>query len=1124
LKVLETVTRTWMIAACVLIVTAGAHAAEPAKLAIVTTGGSSQQATQLQEIMTASLTGQPGLLLVEREAIARVLNEQALNKAGLVDPQTLPKIAELLGADLFLVIEVDPVSGSAIGLVGFEARTGVRLVDLTLAANKASEKDAVISIVKTMLAKYQQGPAGWCFVAALPPRNADLPTDMDGSLQSISQLVQRKMLSLPNVVVLERQRLAHVLAEHSLPIRDADVQKNGSLLAAGVTLQLEASRGDNEQWRVAALISNLEGKVLKQPAATIDPKNATAGIDAIMKRLAHDVFDQQAIHTVAVDRQAEAHRFAIEAETLRRQSRWADSVTASQAANALRPGTPAYQYGLMINQVMLAKSLIDPEHIDRYDERPIERTFSDNILNRLEYLTIDALKHADVLLAPFPKYFRKPTLENPNLITKSLLSMHLHGLIGYWRHINPANAEQHAAIEGVRERYSQLSRLHINISRNPNTSGELFWSIKHIHTQIWLSPLYCQDSKELSKQLHELLEGWIDLLEDDRLSEDGYKSSTPLASRFRLPFKQLPISFAADNGTGFTYRIRDIHGMDSSDTAQAIYPSLVRMCEHPQPFVRYFGRMMRLWAAQKLERIDQATALQQLNQLITDIAPHVSSTDRYTQLVLQTIISNGIRLFGGQLRNHPAEAVRDRPALLPAVELAAQKLTLHGNGYYLSGWLRTLIERGDQQQRQWAFAQIDPAIQRLGKKNRTAHLVTLRSEVISKYPDLAPPTRPWSSELKLFDAKAYCTSQNKTAYGQIMSADVVEDLVLVLVYWYWYTSSGSSKSAHVDLLKVPLNGGEPERLSRLTFPISAINAGGRSFSNMGRVRFTKNYTVMKWPRTDSEVWVIPRDGTKPFSIDDTTGFPSKKISTLAVMDHWLMVSLSDPGHLVAVNLKNPSRPVKVIASAARKQKQSELDDAGRLLITAIIPDPKHNRFIFAAHIANDRWNTDQRNKRHGLWTWSPSGEPPKQIVHLNSSSGTTGLLSAPDPNGVVLSIQGTTTHAWFDLSASKLSLLVSQPRSDDQITDKLRKSDALARAYWHGYAPVARIGDWLWTGYKWTRLSLKTGSIEGLSPLKGSKHSARYNTAMRWMPKRELLLVGSDDTIWLLKLDSQLNP
>ncbi len=133
---------------CLLLVaaaplSAGADQAERVKIALV----SSEQGDGLQNLLALAevkLTEAPGLRVLEREAIGKVLAEQKLTLTGLVRTEQAIAVGKLLAVDLFAVLEAGVNKKEAAGLVVFDARTGVRLWDAALPTGKP---EAVVTAV-----------------------------------------------------------------------------------------------------------------------------------------------------------------------------------------------------------------------------------------------------------------------------------------------------------------------------------------------------------------------------------------------------------------------------------------------------------------------------------------------------------------------------------------------------------------------------------------------------------------------------------------------------------------------------------------------------------------------------------------------------------------------------------------------------------------------------------------------------------------------------------------------------------------------------------------------------------------------------------------------------------------
>ena len=112
------------------------EAARPApdvRVALVA-GDRTEALNNLAALAEARLTEGPGLQVLERRAVDRVLDEQKLTLAGLVAADSAVAVGKLLPVDLFAILGAGADRKEAGGLVIFDARTGVRLWDAALPA------------------------------------------------------------------------------------------------------------------------------------------------------------------------------------------------------------------------------------------------------------------------------------------------------------------------------------------------------------------------------------------------------------------------------------------------------------------------------------------------------------------------------------------------------------------------------------------------------------------------------------------------------------------------------------------------------------------------------------------------------------------------------------------------------------------------------------------------------------------------------------------------------------------------------------------------------------------------------------------------------------------------------
>ena len=87
----------------------------------------------------AKVSQTPGITLLDRQTIDKVLAEQKLTLSGLVATDQALAVGKLLSVDLFAVLEAGADKKEAAGLVIFDAKTGVRLWDAALPAGTLDE-------------------------------------------------------------------------------------------------------------------------------------------------------------------------------------------------------------------------------------------------------------------------------------------------------------------------------------------------------------------------------------------------------------------------------------------------------------------------------------------------------------------------------------------------------------------------------------------------------------------------------------------------------------------------------------------------------------------------------------------------------------------------------------------------------------------------------------------------------------------------------------------------------------------------------------------------------------------------------------------------------------------------
>jgi hypothetical protein len=264
------------------------------------------------DLAEAELGSQTKIEILERRQIERVLSEQKLSLSGLVEANQIVAAGKLLSVDLFAVVETAAGGKEALGLIVFQAQTGIRLWDAPLPAGDAKQvAKALATGVQQAVDKHRSTPRQMKPLCLLGVRNADLPRELDSLCESVGLMLERRLLGSPSVVVLERKRLDHLNRERSLPGEGSPKE----LLASLYLLELEVSRAkEGTGLRAHAVVTDGKGKKLADVAAQKDKMDAAGLVDPLLQEILRSL--RAAPARDAGDRLRESNRFLREAQLL----------------------------------------------------------------------------------------------------------------------------------------------------------------------------------------------------------------------------------------------------------------------------------------------------------------------------------------------------------------------------------------------------------------------------------------------------------------------------------------------------------------------------------------------------------------------------------------------------------------------------------------------------------------------------------------------------------------------------------------------------------------------------------------------------------------------------------------
>ena len=255
----------------------GAAAAEPVppSVAIVPTAAAR---AALADLVTADLSNDKGVRLVERQAVNRVVDE--LQRAPATDVASDVKLGQLLAADAIVLLDAAAAeTPPRVRVRVVETRSGIRLADGEWAtADLLADRAALLADVRQGLAKLRVPPGERRLVGIVGLRSEEETASTVATARALSVFAERDLQRIPAVVVLEREQLRRLTTERDLTGTELDLQASAVLLEGSL-------RREGDAFVIAlALLPLKEGKRVERTVTAHGKTDAAR--DAIAAALA----------------------------------------------------------------------------------------------------------------------------------------------------------------------------------------------------------------------------------------------------------------------------------------------------------------------------------------------------------------------------------------------------------------------------------------------------------------------------------------------------------------------------------------------------------------------------------------------------------------------------------------------------------------------------------------------------------------------------------------------------------------------------------------------------------------------------------------------------------------------
>jgi hypothetical protein len=306
-----------------------ADAASAVTVALVSSATTEHARTCL-DLLTARLTGEASLRLLERAQIDRVLAEHRLQLA-LGDAELAAQAGSLLGAQWLAVLEMSSDGREPTALVVFESATTKRLVDVTLDAKfDEAVDDAARAICSASVRRSAPEASTLCVLSI---RNVDLPPTFNTIGDGLMALWERRLLGGAGVTLLERGRLDQLIRERQI----AGGPELEGIHKAVLLAEAQFSRGEQEGQCIWTIhLSNAARELVGQVTQEFALDQAGEAVALMLAQTAVLLRDVRAEEQTG-DMAKEARRFCEEAQRLIEGSDPQRGARAAEAAYALAP-------------------------------------------------------------------------------------------------------------------------------------------------------------------------------------------------------------------------------------------------------------------------------------------------------------------------------------------------------------------------------------------------------------------------------------------------------------------------------------------------------------------------------------------------------------------------------------------------------------------------------------------------------------------------------------------------------------------------------------------------------------------------------------------------------------------
>jgi hypothetical protein len=1045
----------------------------------------------------AKLSEEAGVAVLERQAVDRVLSEQKLTLSGLVAAENAVAVGKLLAVDLFAILEAGE-GKEAVGLVVFDARTGARLWDAALPDGGVDA--AVRATVDAVRAARQkrQTMEKLRTICLLTVRNADLPRDRDGFCDSVGLLLERHLITSPDLVLLERRRLEFVSKERDLPV-DSPLR---ALLASVVAVELEIGRSaDGKGLRATALLSDAKGKSIGKAVATTAKQDAAALAAALFVGTARALHAKVA--AVADGQAREAGRFLREAQFFWEHKDPHRALPAAESAWALQPDTPTLRVALARGLLAEAAEVLDPGgklHVGAFVHKvdPMKLELSLELARRGTERLIDAESVAgDTKLTPAGNVHKS--------VAEVLLHTYMQMVDGLTEGVSAAGCEGIETIRGNQQRMLDIRLDRAEAGLHDKASFDQYTTQVTNSLMSLMTPAATKESSQQWAAAIKRLRNWSAAA---RKYEDVQaRSSMTMLSR-------LLFSYRYERKIDKAYQAR----------LQEVWDELA---EHPNVTIAVYGRLGGITNALKFGDASDKERHRKVTEYRLFIQERLDRGAQPDVLRMNLYLAarDGIDLlinrdgYGEELRGL-SEFMLGHKELVPNV---AQMTAFHfltrrtheGYRYAYDVLQRSLDMMEGKKGHVLMFA--DSAfVLKHDRDWMRKEFLRMQSDIRRADPSVGPaPASPWEKAEALIDIY-----ENKTGIVWLQQPVVHDGAV-----WVAAISIEDEPAKHFVHLIRFTPGGEQKREGRKlaislpfhpwTGPKDNLFRLNVSFGTSAYVYKDRYYLGTK----RHGIVAFPLDGGLPEQITTADGLPSDWVQALTALSGKLYAYLGEPNKdsaIVAWDIE--AKKAAVLASSRRKEKHSPFDDNTPVVSSVMLADAARNRVLFSAY------SPFIQHPLNGVWAIDTKSDAFNRLFILHHAD--IGLIG-PSSRIEGDQLQMPSAFGVFRCDLTKKDPRLQYDKASFEVGPTwsavfgLKKFPAYSNwtdGSFNAKPPYLVVQGWLWAAQPFSRRTLDGGTDELLAGLRPGKKFFQPTECLQMFHADREVLVGDAFGLWLVTM------